>query len=1108
MLRIRTWVVALVFVVIAAGRGSAGDNAWTNAANNLTWNTTSADWTSPTVWNNSNVDSAIFSSTGAAAITVAGPITLRGMKFTANGYTLAGSSALTLTNGGGGTLGVGEVQVSSGVSAAVNAPIGGSVGLNKTGAGTLALGGTNTYSGGTTVSAGAVAISADGNLGAAAAGLTLNGGTLVFTGTGIVTALSGSRAVTLGASGGTIDTSSLGAATGNVTTVASVIGGSGGLTLAAHGDTSDSGGGSGSNLILTGANTFTGPVSINSGVVDASSNFGNAANGITINGGGLVATFNPVTVARNITLAGSGDRIFRVYGSGGTMTVTGNISGPGSLRKTDLGTLIVTGSNSYTGGTTIAGGTLQLGNSGALPSGGPVTITNGTLDLSGFNQTIGALTLGPATSSPPTVSAGTGILTLAGNVTFDAGNAHAGLGAALGGRIDLGGGLRTFFVTNFTNSSSYELVSSAVISGTGGLTWFAPNGGFLALTAANTFSGPTLITGVNSSEVFVATTNALPITTDVTVYGRLSLNPYATAQGVTVGNYDQTVASLAGSGAVSLGLATLTVNGSTSTTFSGVIQDTGSLVKNGTSILSLTGANTYTGTTTISGGTLQVGAGGTTGSIPGNVTDNANLAFNRTDSVSFSGLVSGTGSLTKTGPGTLVLTNAGNSYSGGTTVSQGTLSVAADNMLGQTFAPVTVGPLGTLNFSASASTARTYMLNSGTLQSGAGTTLTLNGATVGGGFLKGSFALTGGTSLSGTSTFNSTVVSQTGAASYNAFSNSGLLSVAANQTATMTGFVNQGSGTVAMAAGSTVNAADFQTYGTVTLSPGPSTSSPTQLTNVGTSPLSFNGGSRTFVSDVAHIGGPAYVDLHGQDAVVAGGLFINHGAVFDSLGSPSNHHNLIADYGATIKGAGAFQFTPVTQNGGKFSPGNSPGAASFGEFKVGIGGISNYVFQIDDATGTAGPSPDSQGHVSGWGLAKAVLQVGPVPTSGDFVWGADSAHPLSVAIDTLVNPTTVGTDVAGPMANFDPSLPYSWTAVEWTGSYNRPTNAAVLDASTAFDTSGVVNAFSGSFGWNFGPDGHSLDLTYTPVPEPGTLLLVGAAAGGFAACWRRRLTVV
>src|SRR6202034_296356 len=80
------------------------------------------------------------------------------------------------------------------------------------------------------------------------------------------------------------------------------------------------------------------------------------------------------------------------------------------------------------------------------------------------------------------------------------------------------------------------------------------------------------------------------------------------------------------------------------------------------------------GGTTISAGILQIGNGGTTGSIAGNVIDNSNLAFNHSDGVTFSGDVSGTGSLNQMGTGTLTLTGA-NTYTGGTTISAGTLQI-------------------------------------------------------------------------------------------------------------------------------------------------------------------------------------------------------------------------------------------------------------------------------------------------------------------------------------------------------------------------------------------------------------------------------------------------
>jgi autotransporter-associated beta strand protein len=121
-------------------------------------------------------------------------------------------------------------------------------------------------------------------------------------------------------------------------------------------------------------------------------------------------------------------------------------------------------------------------------------------------------------------------------------------------------------------------------------------------------------------------------------------------------------------------------------TFGGVISGSGALQQNGSGTLILTATNTYSGGTTISAGTLQIGNGGTSGAITGNVTDNGNLAFNRSDNITFGGAISGTGTLTQNGPGTLTLPNA-NSYSGGTFLLGGTLAVGNNAALGS-------GPLG------------------------------------------------------------------------------------------------------------------------------------------------------------------------------------------------------------------------------------------------------------------------------------------------------------------------------------------------------------------------------------------------------------------------------
>jgi len=96
--------------------------------------------------------------------------------------------------------------------------------------------------------------------------------------------------------------------------------------------------------------------------------------------------------------------------------------------------------------------------------------------------------------------------------------------------------------------------------------------------------------------------------------------------------------------------------------------------KTGASTWALTGTGTTATPWIIQQGTLQIGNGGTSGSIIGNITDNGTLAFDRSDAFSFDNLVTGTGSVNQVGTGTTILT-AANTYSGGTNVLAGTLAV-------------------------------------------------------------------------------------------------------------------------------------------------------------------------------------------------------------------------------------------------------------------------------------------------------------------------------------------------------------------------------------------------------------------------------------------------
>jgi autotransporter-associated beta strand protein len=500
----------------------------------------------------------------------------------------------------------------------------------------------------------------------------------------------------------------------------------------------------------------------------------------------------------------------------------------------------------------------------------------------------------------------------------------------------------------------------------------------------------------------------------------------------------------------------------------------------------------------------------------------------------FNGVISGGGGLSYSAPGTLTVGNAANTYSGGTNVQNGTVQVASDAALGT--GNVTGAALGTVNFTGNTTTAKSFAMNGGTIAVAAGKTLALNGSVVSSAFLDGAgtFATdptNGARFANATSQPSVKIVSNSAADRFVNFTNGGTLTVPSgvnpfgnSAPPNLNGFTIQGSGTLTIGAApinglnqppSQINVANFQSYGVLTVNPAvPNSGQYSLLTNVGTAPLGFNAGSRTFIgrpdTSNCNCGNPTFVagiDLNGRNAIVAGGLFVNDDFVVDSSNGGMGTATVVADYGSLVKGAGYYQSPVITQNGGKLQAGDSPGTASFGRFVFGPGGVSNYVFDINDAIGTAGSSPDATGHANGWGLVKAVQQsVFGTTTPGDFTWTAAPTAKLTVALDTIVGTTADDTDIAGPMANFDPTRSYSWLAGQWAGTYSGPTDAAALNAATSFDTSGFLNPIAGTFGWSLDPAGQSLSLVYTPtaVPEPGTLALIGVVTAVAGLVRRRR----
>ncbi|MCX6952889.1 MAG: autotransporter-associated beta strand repeat-containing protein [Verrucomicrobia bacterium] len=280
------------------------------------------------------------------------------------------------------------------------------------------------------------------------------------------------------------------------------------------------------------------------------------------------------------------------------------------------GTLNVSGQVAVVGGRlNVNLGTLSF-NSLTVGSGGAYSDTKfGSLRLTGVNSTIqlssvSMLVNGVVSGSSGLILSGPGTLAFANDNTYTGGTTVGATSSLLVGNNGATGSLGAGNVTNAGTLAFGRTDSTVVanlITGTGAVRQVGT--GTTTLTADNTYSGGTTVTG-----------------------GTLQVG-----NGGTTGSL--------GAGAVAIS-GSLVFNRSDDIVIGNVISGTGSLGQFGTGKLTLTGNNTFTGTTVVSTGTLAVGDGGTTGSIgSGNVLVNAGalLAFNRSDNVVVSGQIGGAG---------------------------------------------------------------------------------------------------------------------------------------------------------------------------------------------------------------------------------------------------------------------------------------------------------------------------------------------------------------------------------------------------------------------------------------------------------------------------------
>ena len=711
----------------------------------------------------------------------------------ANGIINVGTYGLT-----GGTLATdGTVNAATSfdlIDGIVAGTLTGTAALNKTGDGTVVLAGINSYTGGTTIDGGTLEVSELGTLGAETGTTTINGGALdLGTTTQVQAALNQAGGVvsngtinvgTYGLTGGTLAVDGIvNAATAFVLNAGDIQGslvGTGTLTKAGDG-----------TVVLAGVNSYTGGTVVDGGTLAVSGvgTLGVTEGTTTVNGGTLdLGTTTQVQAALNQvggTIANGTVNVDTYNLTGGTLavggvvnagtaftvtagTVDGTLTGTGALTKTGDGTVVLAGDNSYTGGTTISGGVLALGNGGETGSVLGDIANDGVLVVNHSNDvTIDGVISGTGMF----VQAGTGVTNLAAVNNYSGGTLITS-GTLTGTATSFGTGAivnNATLIIDQTDDATFANalggIGSFVKTGESTVTFTAANSytggtvveeGTLALTGSGTLGAPAGTTTVNGGVLdFGGTTqtqSALQQTGGIVTGGTINVGTYALTGGTLAA--DATVNATTGF-EVAAGQVDGTLTG------------TGALIKTTDGTVVLTGTNSYTGGTTIAGGTLSLGDGGTTGSIIGNITNNGVLAVNHSNDVTIAGAISGSGAVTQVGGGSTTLAGV-NSYTGGTTITAGTLvgtassfgsgpivndaALVIDQSTNGVFANSIAGTgsltkrgAGTVNLTANSRLSGT-------------TTVAAGGLAVNASFARSAFDVQNGATLSGTGTVGDLVV--------------------------------------------------------------------------------------------------------------------------------------------------------------------------------------------------------------------------------------------------------------------------------------------------------------------------------------------------------------
>jgi len=466
----------------------------------------------------------------------------------------------------------------------------GSDGLTKTGSGLLLIWSAQPYTGATVINAGQIMLGGGGAISASSALQIASGASILLTGYFAPADINRTFAGLTGAGvlyghGGTVTINK----TSGINTFSGDIQGGQGLIKDGAG-----------TLVLSSANTYTGGTTISGGTLD-------------LNGG---------SVSGNIT--NNANLVIR-------SDLVNAVSGTGSLTKEGLGDAYLWTASSYTGATVINGGKLVLAGAGAIAESSAVQIASGgILDLAGpyapnnINRTIGGLSGGGiiyASGGTVTVNKVSGTDIFTGNIQGGQGLIKSGAGILVlsgsnnysggtvisGGTLDLDGGSVS---GNITNNANLVIRSDTVnvVTGTGSLT--KEGSAIAALWNPNSYTGATV---VNGGQLMLAGGGAISESSTLQIASGASirLTGYYAPD-----NTNRTFAGLTGAGILYGSGGTVTINkASGSDTFSGDIQGGQGLIKTGAGTLVLSGPNSYTGATMVSGGELVISKASFTATI-------------------------------------------------------------------------------------------------------------------------------------------------------------------------------------------------------------------------------------------------------------------------------------------------------------------------------------------------------------------------------------------------------------------------------------------------------------------------------------------------------------